>query len=156
LMAVAAIGLWTLAQRDRWQRAFWFVIPLAGVAIWAMYLRVRFPGAAAAGVDALGFPFAGLLEAIPFWMDHPAYLTTGLVVVGAMTLLVAQVLRGRRDSLAIAALGFVFLSLFMSVRVWTAAFDVTRAVVPVLTAVIVNPASPLLQSRRGLRSPLTI
>lgn len=141
VMLVAALGiaiwLWLGGKK---KAAWWHAgIPPLFVLSWAAYVRLRLPNQQPAEIQEVGLPFAGLLEAARTWIQEPAYLVVGLVVLICMALLILQMARGRSDPLAYVAGGFVALSILLTAQVWRAEFDITRAIAPVLTAVIVNP-----------------
>lgn len=152
LLSALGLALWFWRRRDR-RMALAMAIPGLAAVAWAGYLRWRLPGGEAS-ISEFDWPFAGFFGAASAWMEEPAHLVAGAVVAIVILLFVLQLVRGRSDPLAAATVGFVGLAVLLSARVWGAAFDMTRAVVPLFTAVIVNPDYAIL-GKSPRPSPLT-
>lgn len=121
-------------------------LPAVSVVAWAGYLRLRLD--TPQGVDEVqefGLPFAGMADAFDNWLTAPIDLALigGLVI--AMPLLVVRSIQ-HPNPLAWGAIGFVPLAIVMTRQVWWNFFDITRAVVPILTAYVATsfstPATP--------------
>lgn len=136
VMLLTAFGLavyYFLASERR--RALWTaLVPGAAYAGWLGYVSWRL-GPDPEAVPALSLPFVGLFSAMSDWLGRPATLLTGL---GTITLLVFLAIRwwSSRSLLAWAFIGFVPMAMVISDRVWTNAYDFTRAVAPALTAAV--------------------
>lgn len=152
VMLLSALGLGTLywLRGDRRIALLITGIPLAAVAGWAVYLRATLPRQPTIDVQELGVPLAGIWQSLPVWVQNPFHLLTGVGMIVGLGVLVAQMLRGRQDPLAWAAVGFAALTPLLTAQVWTAAFDIGRAVAPALTAVVVSPGlAAALESRKS-------
>jgi len=128
------------------------IAPLGAALAWAAYLRLRLGGGS--GVDEvqeIGVPFMGIVGAVPFWLDRRFDLLVGLLIIGLLLVFGLRVLRS--DSyLGWGSAGFIVLAVVLTRQVWTASFDITRAVAPVLTAFIIvtfagEPAVPEVSAR---------
>lgn len=140
VMILAAIGLaiWYLCNR-RPRMALAMSIPAIVVGLWSAYLRLRLPNDSAVGVEAFDWPFMGMYRAAQMWLDVPIHMLSGILGILVIGVFVWQIVRGRSDPMAAASVGFVLLAVFLSFRVWYAGFDLTRAVAPVFTAVVLRP-----------------
>lgn len=141
VMLVAAVGtavwLWCGGKR---RIALWHAaIPLVSVVTWAVYVRLRLPGNEVVEVQEIGPPFSGIIGAFGTWLDYPAHLAVGTAVLLLLLLFSLHMIRGRSDALGYASMGFVAVAVLLTQQVWEASFDITRAVAPVITALIVNP-----------------
>jgi hypothetical protein len=142
LVGAAGLAVWLYRRGERSDALAALGIPLGAVIGWAGYIRWRIPGAQSAQVEEIGPPLLGLIEAIPHWFDNPVHLIVGLGVLAVLGLFLRQLIRGRNDLLGYAAAGFILVALALTAQVWLAGFDITRAVAPVFTALIVAPHIP--------------
>jgi hypothetical protein len=133
---------WIQGRRRRWRLV---AVPLAAMALWHAYLRLRLTGIHGLGASwpIVDLPFVGLARAVPRWTDTGELITTLaiLAVVGAF------ILAARRSRLPIVwgALPFAGLATVLSVQVWLEPSDLSRALAPVFTA------APFLIVRPGRR-----
>lgn len=142
LLAVAGLSTWLWLDYRRSQAVKLAVVPAVVVLSWGAYVRIRLPnGMGLAEVQEIGAPFAGLFEAGQRWLDDPRFMLVGALIAVCLGLFASQLIRGRRDALAWASIGFVPMAVLLTAQVWTASFDIARAVSPVLTALVVNPSS---------------
>ncbi len=114
---------------------------LVGVAGWGAYLRLRLE--AGTGIDEvreIGLPLVGAAEALVQWPDDGI----GTVVFMALVLACLPWLVYRaavdRNAFTWGSAGFVVLAAVLTVFVWREPFDITRAVIPVFTALAVSAA----------------
>jgi hypothetical protein len=130
--AGAAIWLWT--ERRRRAAAIVGAVPVGILGLWEIYLRVRL-GPDDAGVNAIGAPFVGIIEAFPTWTEETLVLVAGF---GFLALLAIYVLRwfSTRTALGWSFVGFIPLSLILTEKVWRELFDFTRAIAPLITAAV--------------------
>lgn len=152
VMLTAAFGaaVWLWRQGAKRSATWHAAVPLASVGLWAAYVRLRIPGPETFEVQEIGLPFQGIVGAFGTWIHNPTHLTTGVAVLLCLVLFTFQLARGRSDALAYTSAGFVLVAVLLTQQVWEASFDMTRAVAPVLSALIVNP---LLFSRGNVTAP---
>ena len=113
------------------------LVPIATVASWALYLRLRLGLDSGAGDASLAFrpPFVGIARALSDWLASPIDLAAGVAV---LVLLGAYLYRTIKSNALVgwAFVGFVPLTLLLSELVWAFYFDSTRAVAPMITAFV--------------------
>ena len=126
--------LWWLEHRPIPWRIV--AIPVAAIAVWDLYIRVRLAGIAHAegGLGAFSLPFVGMADAFRSWIGHPAHLLVNLAIIAIAILFVPVGLRSRLP-IAWGALPFVAVATVLSAAVWRQTFDLTRALTPVFTAI---------------------
>lgn len=139
LVAAFGIALWLWRSGHRRQGILHAFVPMLAVVLWAIYVRVRLPGVESVEIQEIGWPLAGVVEAFGTWISYPELLAVGLAVILCLLLFASQLVRGRSDLLAYATMGFLALAVLLTRQVWEASFDITRAVAPLLTALIVSP-----------------
>ena len=118
------------------------VFPVVAAVAWGGYVRWR------AGVpiwttesSELGVPFRGLVQAAREWFRTPDLNSVvGCVVLIVLGVAVFQIVT-RQNRLSFAIVGFVALSIPMTKQVWLNYFDITRAVAPVFTVVVLATLS---------------
>lgn len=151
LLAAAGGAVWLWKSGRRATAGATVAAPAATMALWAMIVRLRIPnGKLVAGVQELGIPLRGVVEAVPRWLQDPLHLLVGVFTIVALLLMARQMAHGRPDPLGFISAGFAVLALVLTVQVWTASFDFTRALAPVWTALVVSP------SGRKLRNAATL
>ena len=137
-MLIAAVGSsWWLWRENRRRTAVHaLAFPLFAAGLWALYLRLRL-GWDQAGpqVQEIGIPFQGFISAASLWLGDPVDLIIGVTV---MLLLVLYVRRAVHSGHLVgsAFLGFVLLAVVFTEQVWRSYFDITRAVAPVITSLV--------------------
>ena len=113
--------------------------PTLAVGLWALYVRtVVDPGESAAQVIELTpIPFSGLVEAIDLGLFRPAEAIMAVVV---LILCVMVPMRAWRSDVYLSwgAVGFAVLAPFLTAFVWSRAWDISRAVVPLITVYILQ------------------
>ncbi|MGA7280197.1 MAG: hypothetical protein WBZ40_00295 [Acidimicrobiia bacterium] len=136
LVCAVGIGFWLWRFRgERKNAVAAVVVPIAGVAVWAVYIRARL-GWAGDGPQVLeiGVPFGGFARSISGWLSNPSIdLAAGFAVLILLILFTRRVLISRH-LVGWAFVGFVGLGIVLTERVWAGYFDITRAVAPVLTS----------------------
>ena len=138
VMLLTLIGLagrqW--AKRRRIPATF-VALPVGAAISWAAYLRLRlrdFPPADT--VQEIGWPFVGLLGAVPQWFDRPLDFVVGVTVV-LVSLVVLIHFSRKSETLVWGTLGFALLPIALTEQVWLRFFDITRAVAPLFTGYVV-------------------
>ncbi len=136
LIAVAGSAFW-LWRRDRKRDAVWIAaVPVAAVALWAVYLRLRISfDSGLSEVQEIGLPFAGFLDAFEIWRTDPLNMVAGLAMMLLFVLFTRRVLISGQ-LVGWAFLGFVPLAILFTRQVWQSYFDITRAAAPVFTAFV--------------------
>lgn len=152
-MLLFAVGLavYEFARRRRLD-ARWLV-PFAGVGLWALWIRVRLGSGLGEDTQALDLPLRGLVRAVTPWLHRPdgvVDLLMAVLLLAMGLLLVVETVR-HPTALGAATLGFVVLGLFLSQAVWDRYFDSSRALAPVITGYLVVAAAGL----RG-RTPASV
>lgn len=132
----AAAWLWS--QRER-RRAFALAGPsLIATALWAGYVRMQLQLWPEIGqTPNLGTPIVGIIESFriaPSDFLHPA---TRIGVALSFFLYASFMLRGRYPLVAWSFAGFIPLGLLLTVDVWASYWNITRAVAPLLTALVI-------------------
>lgn len=137
-MLVCAVGtgfwLWWFGG-ERKKAVVAVAAPIAAVAVWAVYLRMRLGwGGDGPQVLEIGVPFGGFARSISSWLANPSIdLAAGFAVLILLILFTRRVLIAKH-LVGWAFLGFVVLGVVLTERVWAGYFDITRAVAPVLTS----------------------
>jgi hypothetical protein len=136
LIAAAGSAVW-LWRRGRSGLAIKSIaVPLAGVATWAIYLRIRLGWEVGTSqVQEIGLPFVGLAQASEDWLGNSVDLVPGLALVLLLVLYTRRVLTSGH-LVGWAFLGFAPLALLFTERVWRNYFDITRAIAPVITTFV--------------------
>lgn len=136
LIAAAGSALWLWRKSERRHAVLVAGIPLAAVALWAIYLRFRIEfDTGISQVQEIGLPFVGVIGAIQRWSNDPLDLAAGFAMIILLLLFTRRTLISG-ELLGWAFLGFVPLAILFTRQVWGGYFDITRAVAPVLTAFI--------------------
>jgi hypothetical protein len=139
VMLVVALGcaVWFWTRHRLRSAVATFFIPLAAVAIWAVYLRLRIDWVSGVEeVQEIGLPFVGLWQATGNWFVDYLDLAAGVLIVGILVSFAVRAIRSR-ELLGYGFLGFVFLSTLLTEQVWASYYDITRAVAPAITAFVV-------------------
>jgi len=134
LFAVGVFALWWLDRRELPWRIV--VTPLIAMAVWYVYLHERLAGVPGVGGGTENFapPFVGLAEAFRWWIRDPINLLYDLPLFAVIVAFVPLAFRNR-SPIGWGALPFVALAMILSVNVWREPFDLSRALVPVFTAI---------------------
>lgn len=136
LIAAAGIALWLWMRGDRRRAVSAGALPVAAVAAWAVYLRMRVgSGAVTSQVQEIGWPFMGFIEAFQSWVTDPIDLAAGVAMMILFILFTRRVLI-TRHVVGVAFVGFVALGLVFTEQVWHSYFDITRAVAPIITSFV--------------------
>lgn len=140
LMAVGtAVAVW---KRSRTHSVALAMAPVASVALWAVFVRVRLGvGLLEAQSVEIGPPFLGLISSVGKWMENPGVdLVVGFAMV-AICLMVLRRLIAERSLVTLAVVGFVALAILLTDNVWLHYFDITRALAPLVTGFALVVAS---------------
>ncbi|HEY4584586.1 MAG TPA: hypothetical protein VIH32_03120, partial [Acidimicrobiia bacterium] len=137
LIAAAGSAFWLWRKGEERHSALLVAgIPLAAVALWATYVRLRIEfDTGVSQVQEIGLPFVGAIGAIQLWASDPLDMAAGIAVIMLLLLFTRRVLVSG-ELLGWAFLGFVPLAILFTRQVWSGYFDITRAVAPVLTAFV--------------------
>ncbi len=112
------------------------VMPVVAAVSWGVYVRWRLGASVLASQsEEFGLPFAGLIGAAREWLNESqgAHLAVGLLFVVILVRFVA-IVRRVPHVVGWSTLGFALLAPFLSRQVWFRFWDITRAMVPVVTA----------------------
>ncbi len=157
LIVAAGSALWLWRRGEQRRAIITVAVPLAGVALWAGYLRLRIGwDAGVEQLEEVGLPFVGFVQAFESWFGDPVDLAVGIAVMVLFVLYTRRVLISRR-LIGWAFLGFVPLALLFTEQVWQSYFDISRAIAPLITAFVlmvflVEPESSLRTlERTGVR-----
>ena len=137
LAGICVYRLW------RTRRIPWFLggIPALSAVAWASYVRLRLDSHdGVTEVQGFGPPFGGILDSFENWLADPTKLSviTGLIIV--MPLLILRAWQ-RPNALAFGALGFVPLAIMLNQLIWLRFTDISRAVIPIMTAYVITAFS---------------
>jgi hypothetical protein len=150
LLFVGSLAIvWLIRKR----KVPWLIAAPAGlsVVVWAVYIRLRIPSDPA--IDQIQeltlLPFSGLFEAVT---SGRAELADHLVIVLFLWLMVWVPLRASKSEsyLTWGAAGFAVLAPFLTVFVWQRSFDISRALAPLVTAVLIEFAIARQRARNTL------
>lgn len=154
VMLAFAGGLFALEWFDG-RRALWKIVllPLSGLLVWSVYLRIRLAGVSGAGGAPRVFdvPFVGVVGGIRSWLREPDDLPIDVLI---FVIIVAFGIGAWRSRVPLAwgALPFVPLAALLADDVWAEPFDLSRAVAPIFTAaaflVIANRHGRLAANQR--------
>lgn len=135
IMLVCAVG-WVVYELFEKRRLRWeMALPFLAVGTWWLYLRLRLDHLGTGGVEALGPPFEGFMNALPYWLSEPA-LRNDFAVALAMSFISLFLLFHalvRRSLIPLLGAGFTFVAIVMLEEVWLGYFDVTRGLTPLVT-----------------------
>lgn len=140
-MVLIPLGLAAWLWRRRERVPVWLVaIPIGAVAAWAVYVRLRLGESLLASQSReFDWPFVGLVEAADEWIARSDAVRIAAGAAYAVILIRAlAVIRRVPHAVGWAAAGFVVLAPMLSAAVWFDFWDISRAVLPVVTV------SPLL------------
>ena len=136
LIAAAGSAFWLWRRGEKRSAVLVAGIPLAAVALWAVYLRLRIDfDTGLSEVQEIGLPFAGFVQAFKIWVGDPLNLMAGVAIMLLLFMFTRRALMSRH-LVGLAFLGFVPLAILFTQQVWQNYFDITRAVAPVLTAFV--------------------
>ena len=149
LFPAGLLLLWVLERRPPAWRIITY--PIAAVALWNIYIRIRLSGVTGTGVAWGNFsaPFYGILQAFGWWLRYP-HLLINIAIIGIVAMFGLVAIRSR-SPIAWGALPFIALSTVLSDNVWRETFDVARAVAPVFTAIPFVVLSPAADEPRSVR-----
>lgn len=136
LIAAAGSAFWLWNRGRRREVMPVLAAPIAAVAAWALYLRIRIGfEAGVSEVEEIGIPFKGFIEAFGEWLGDPIDLIVGVAMMVLFILYTRRALISR-SLVGYAFLGFVALGVVFTEQVWRSYFDITRAVAPIITAFV--------------------
>ena len=152
LLYLAGVCVYRLWQT---RRIPWLLgsIPALSAVAWAGYVRLRLDSHDGVNeIQGFGPPFGGILDSFENWLENPVDLgvVAGLIIV--MPLLILRTWQ-RPNALAFGALGFIPLAIMMNQLVWWRFLNISRAVIPIMTAYVItafSPGSPNTESRDEL------
>ena len=134
LVSVAGIGLWLWNRSERKAAMLHVLVPSAVVAAWAVYVRLRIGWMTGVSeVEEIGLPFVGFFRAAARWPEYPMNMAVGVAIMALLVLFTRRLITSRW-LVGYAAAGFVPLALLLTLQVWFSYYNITRAVVPVITA----------------------
>jgi hypothetical protein len=134
LISVAGIAVWLWQRSERKLALLHAFVPLGSVAAWAVYVRARIGWMTGISeVQEIGLPFVGFARAAARWPEYPMNMAVGIAIVVLLALFIRRAL-GSRWLVSYAAAGFVPLASLLTLQVWFSYYNITRAVVPVITA----------------------
>ncbi|NNL97991.1 MAG: hypothetical protein HKO63_07285 [Acidimicrobiia bacterium] len=136
-MLLVAIGLAAGTWRTDRRRALWLAaVPIGAVVAWGIYVRIRLGEPLWTNESReLAAPFVGLVDAAREWIDRSDPMraaVAGLYLV--LGFRVFQLARSTRHLIGWAVIGFVLLIPFLSGVVWFDIWDISRALLPLVTA----------------------
>jgi hypothetical protein len=152
LVYLAGVCVYRLWQT---RRIPWLLggVPAIFTIAWAGYVRLRLDSHDGVNeIPGFGPPFGGILDSFENWLADPTKLSViaGLIIV--MPLLILRTWQ-RPNALAFGALGFIPLAIMLNQQVWWRFTDISRAVIPIMTAYVItafSPGSPNTESRDEL------
>jgi hypothetical protein len=138
-MLVVAFGtaIWAWTRGGRRLAVRIASIPTLAVAVWAVYIRLQ------AGIEegfsqiiGIGLPFVGLLETFEYRSLDVLHVVGRFGVLLLFVLYLRQAWRHRSLALSWAFVGLVPLGLIATREVWASYWDFTRAIAPLITALL--------------------
>ncbi len=138
-MLLVAIGLAAATWRTDRRRAAWLVALPIGLAVsWGFYVRIRL-GEPLWTTESreLAAPFVGLIDAAREWIDRSDPVraaVAGLYLVLGFRVL--QLARSTRHLVGWGVGGFALLVPFLSGAVWFDIWDISRALLPLVTGLV--------------------
>lgn len=152
-MLLVALGLTVCYWLSRRRLAVQLLAaPIVSVAAWGIYVRLRLGEAIWASQSReFDWPFVGFIEAAGEWLDRadPARALVAVVYV-VLAVRFVMLFRSTGSVIGWAAGGFVALIPFLSAVVWFDVWDISRALLPIVTGLILLFGESAL--RRGSRS----
>ena len=153
LVLVAALALWTLANREpRWslRRVTPLAIPFVAYGLWSLVLLARLGALPNDSGQRLGLPGVGLVDALGRGGDTST-LVLWIVVGAALT--VAAVKVAPSDVLTWIAVAFAGFATVFGPNVWLANFGYLRTLLPLFACGLVAVVPALEHARRGVTRP---
>lgn len=138
-MVLVALGLAAATWRtDRRVATLLAAVPILAVGVWAIYVRIRLGEPLWASQSReFDLPFVGLFEAADEWL---ARSDTVRIAAGAAYAIIlvraAALIRRIPHPIGWAVAGFVAIAPFLSAAVWFDFWDISRAVLPVITGFV--------------------
>jgi hypothetical protein len=134
LLSVAGIAVWLWQRSERRLAVQHAFVPLGLVLAWAVYVRARIGWMTGVSeVEEVGLPFVGFIRAAASWPEYPMNMAVGIAISMLLVLFTRRALTSRW-LVSYASVGFVPLALLLTWQVWFSYFNITRAVLPVVTA----------------------
>ncbi len=149
-MLLVVAGLAYDAWRSRRHVPVAFVAPLAAAIGWGIYVRIRMGADLwASESEEFGVPLAGFIGAAREWLDASDVVRAAAGIVFVIVL-VRFVALARRvpHVLGWAVLGFAAMAPFLSRQVWFNVWDISRAVLPVVTVFVLLAGLDIRSSAR--------
>ena len=135
-VGLIALFWWLKKKTVPW----WLVAPpVAAVAAWALYVRavVDAGSTTVEVIELTPIPFSGLVEAVDLGLFRPAEVIMAVVI---LIMCVMVPIRAWRSEVYLSwgAVGFALLAPFLTAFVWSRVWDISRAVVPLITVYILQ------------------
>ncbi len=137
------------------QRIPWALgaIPTLSVFAWMGYLHLRLDSPdEVTEIREFGPPFVGILDVFDNWLSDPIELAIILGLITMMPLLALRAIQ-RPNPLAWDALGFMPLATLITSQVWLNFFDISRAIMPIVTAYALTVLTAPRRTRDDAASP---
>jgi hypothetical protein len=124
--------LWVEERLTLWRIV---LVPIGAMAAWNAYIWVRLHGirGVGGGTENFRLPFVGLIDSARAWLEQPLNLVFSMVLLLLVIAFAVLALRTRLP-LAWGALPFVGLLFVLSENVLSEPFNLSRIIVPILTA----------------------
>jgi hypothetical protein len=134
MLAAAVVLAWILWRRRAKDWWVLLALPMAAVALWGAYVRLRLAGLPSSGPALFGpYPLAGPIEAFEFWRNEPLSLVTIFVFLAVCVAFGVRVIHSHQ-LLAWAAAPTLLIATVVSVSVWRFPYDIGRVLAPIFLA----------------------
>ena len=138
---------------DAWRRnrrvPVWMSVPFVAAFLWGLFVRIRLGEALwSSESEEFGIPLAGIIGAARQWItdSDPVRFVTALVFV-VILIRFAALVRRHPHTLGWSVMGFVLIAPFLSRQVWYNTWDISRAVLPVVTMFVLLAGLEIQASR---------
>lgn len=137
VVVAAGAGVWLWLRGERRKAVQCLVVPSLAAAVWGTYVRMRVGDMASGSeIQEIGLPFRGFFEAFTSaWQEDPFSMLTGWTVLVLLVMFAIVAIR-TRNLVGLGFVGFCALGVMLTEQVWGSHWDITRAISPLFTALV--------------------
>jgi len=135
-LAVAGIAIY-LWPRERSRAITVLAAPLLAGGLWALWVRRQLEvSVGTVESNELGLPFVGFGQALRQWSERPDLrLVVGLLALAVVVIALWQAMSAR-NLISFTGVGVAVVAIFLRAHVWFNYYDITRAIAPLFTTVV--------------------
>ena len=137
VVVAAGTGVWLWLKGEKKRAVACLVVPTLAATLWGIYVRLRV-GSLTSGseIQEIGLPFRGFFEAFTSaWREDLFSMLTGWTVLVLLVMFSIVAIR-TRNLVGLGFVGFCALGVMLTEQVWGSHWDITRAISPLFTALV--------------------